>query len=124
MNNSKLFKQAHKIARNTVTEVGNYQIAFNLALEELRSKPSKVQKLKAVVYNVPDFIAPTILILCVTVLGGGFGGLMAYHGLINSIPVMYVLGSATIATMVVLLFTVIKAECSEFKYNYQQTLKV
>lgn len=124
MNNSKLFKQAHKIARNTVSEVGNYQIAFTLALEELRSKPSKVQKVKAVVCNLPDLIAPIILIVCVVMLGGGFGGLMTYHGLINSIPVMYVLGSATISVMVVLFFIIVKAECSEFKYNYQQSLKM
>lgn len=124
MNNSKLFKQAHKIARQTVAEVGNYQIAFKLALVELRNKPTKTQKVKAVLCNLPDFITPCVLILSVVLLGGGFGGLMAYHGLINSIPVMYVLGSATIAVMVVMLWAVIKTEIEEFTRNYHYSLKM
>lgn len=35
MNNSALFTQAHSIARDTVATVGNYQIAFTLALRSL-----------------------------------------------------------------------------------------
>lgn len=35
MNNSLIFKEAHTIARNTVATVGNYQIAFTLALRSL-----------------------------------------------------------------------------------------
>lgn len=34
MTKSELFKSAHKIARKTVLEVGNYMIAFSLALKE------------------------------------------------------------------------------------------
>ena len=34
MNKSALFTKAHKIARNTVKFVGNYSIAFSLALKE------------------------------------------------------------------------------------------
>lgn len=48
MNNSQLFKQAHKKARLTVDTVGDYQIAFTLALRELiaeNKKPVKVQLL-------------------------------------------------------------------------------
>lgn len=124
MNNSKLFKQAHKIARETVAQVGDYQIAFKLALIDLRGKPTTAKKVKAVLCNLPDFIAPCVLILVVVLLGGGFGGLMAYHGLVNSVPVMYVLGSATIAVMVVMLWNVVKTEMEEFKRNYHYTLKM
>ena len=35
MTKSELFKRAHKIARNTVAIVGNYSIAFKLALISL-----------------------------------------------------------------------------------------
>ena len=35
MTKSELFKKAHKIARNTVAIVGNYSIAFKLALISL-----------------------------------------------------------------------------------------
>lgn len=35
MNKSELFKRAHKMARNTVAIVGNYSIAFKLALIHL-----------------------------------------------------------------------------------------
>ena len=36
MNNKTLFIEAHKIARCTVAEVGDYQIAFKLALAEVK----------------------------------------------------------------------------------------
>lgn len=35
MNNSEMFKKAHKIARETVEVVGNYSIAFKLALKQV-----------------------------------------------------------------------------------------
>lgn len=35
MNNSEMFKKAHKIARQTVAVVGNYSIAFKLALKQV-----------------------------------------------------------------------------------------
>lgn len=35
MNNSEMFKKAHKIARETVELVGNYSIAFKLALKQV-----------------------------------------------------------------------------------------
>ncbi|CAM0051945.1 hypothetical protein VPHK460_0146 [Vibrio phage K460] len=124
MNNKQLFKQAHEIARNTVAEVGNYQIAFTLALGELRSVPTVAKKVKAFVYNIPSALMITVWILLLAGLGGGFGGLMAYHGLINSIPVMYILGSGLIAAMVVCVYTILKSELEEFKYNYLLSLKM
>ena len=44
MNKSKLFTHAHQIARNTVAQVGNYMIAFSLALRELYSMTTKTVK--------------------------------------------------------------------------------
>ena len=43
MEKSEMFKEAHKIARNTVEVVGNYSIAFKLALKTvwLAEKASK-----------------------------------------------------------------------------------
>ena len=35
MNKSTLFTQAHKIAKQTATKVGNYMIAFSLALKSI-----------------------------------------------------------------------------------------
>lgn len=44
MNNSALFKKAHKQARKTVSIVGDYQIAFTLALRELVAEQKKPVK--------------------------------------------------------------------------------
>ncbi|QHZ59788.1 hypothetical protein HWD03_gp109 [Alteromonas phage vB_AmeM_PT11-V22] len=41
MSNSQLFKEAHRVARNTVEQVGDYQIAFTLALRELIAEQRK-----------------------------------------------------------------------------------
>lgn len=46
MNNSALFKEAHKKARKTVSIVGDYQIAFTLALREVVAEQKKVVILK------------------------------------------------------------------------------
>lgn len=43
MDNKKLFTLAHKQARQTVDKVGDYQIAFTLALQELRQSESKLK---------------------------------------------------------------------------------
>lgn len=43
MDNKKLFTLTHKQARQTVDKVGDYQIAFTLALQELRQSESKLK---------------------------------------------------------------------------------
>lgn len=45
MNKSQLFKNAHKIARETVELVGDYRIAFSLALKNLYNEKTTEQKL-------------------------------------------------------------------------------
>ena len=54
-NNSVLFKQAHSIARDTVATVGNYQIAFTLALRSLYAKQKQVKP--AYNYDSADWVA-------------------------------------------------------------------
>lgn len=44
MDKSTLFNQAHQTARNTVAQVGNYMIAFSLALRELYSMTKNTAK--------------------------------------------------------------------------------
>ncbi len=44
MTKSELFKAAHKLARNTVKVVGNYSIAFSLALKETYKMTVKAVK--------------------------------------------------------------------------------
>jgi hypothetical protein len=44
MDKSKLFTQAHQIARDIVKAVGNYMIALSLALKELYSMTTKTAK--------------------------------------------------------------------------------
>ena len=44
MDKSTLFNQAHQTARNTVAQVGNYMIAFSLALKELYSMTKNTAK--------------------------------------------------------------------------------
>jgi hypothetical protein len=44
MDKSKLFTQAHQIAKDTVKAVGNYMIALSLALKELYSMTTKTAK--------------------------------------------------------------------------------
>lgn len=44
MDKSTLFNQSHQIARNTVAQVGDYMIAFSLALRELYSMSTKTVK--------------------------------------------------------------------------------
>ncbi len=63
MNNKTLFKKAHKQARKTVDQVGNYQIAFTLALKELRDQPSVAQKAYAVVNTLPTVLLFTLVVL-------------------------------------------------------------
>lgn len=41
MNNSELFKKAHQVAKQTVKAVGDYQIAFTLALRNLIAELKK-----------------------------------------------------------------------------------
>mgnify|MGYP000380247500 CR=1 FL=1 len=53
MNNSQLFKQAHSVARQTVKQVGDYQIAFTLALRELIAE-NKKPNYKTISINVLD----------------------------------------------------------------------
>lgn len=48
MTNSNIFKAAHKIARNTVRIVGNYSIAFSLALKSIYNKAVEVMAIKSV----------------------------------------------------------------------------
>lgn len=48
MTNSELFTKAHKIARNTVKFVGNYMIAFSLALKEVYKMTVKTLEEKAI----------------------------------------------------------------------------
>lgn len=44
MNKSQIFKKAHKIARDTVEIVGDYIIAFCLALKEVYAELKKLEK--------------------------------------------------------------------------------
>lgn len=46
MTKSEIFNSAHKIARNTVKFVGNYMIAFSLALKEVYKMTVKTMKQK------------------------------------------------------------------------------
>lgn len=124
MNNKTLFKKAHKIARQTVAEVGNYQIAFKLALIDLRLQPTTTQKIKAVVCNLPEVFSLLVLCTLFTVIGGGFGFMLSYHGILNELPIMYLSGSALIAAMVVCVYQVVTMETQSFIYNYKQDLKV
>ena len=48
MNKSELFKRAHKMARNTVAIVGNYSIAFKLALISLYKEMANKAYISAV----------------------------------------------------------------------------
>lgn len=48
MTNSEIFKSAHAMARNTVKFVGNYMIAFSLALKEVyKNMATKIVELKS-----------------------------------------------------------------------------
>ncbi|KMJ46699.1 hypothetical protein AB204_02465 [Xenorhabdus khoisanae] len=44
MNKSQIFSSAHKIAKNTVATVGNYMIAFSLALRDIYSSMNNTEK--------------------------------------------------------------------------------
>lgn len=66
MNNSQLFKNAHKQARKTVDQVGNYQIAFTLALRELIAEQKKpVKTLSEKIENSFSVIGTIILAVSV-----------------------------------------------------------
>jgi hypothetical protein len=48
MNKSTLFKKAHKIAKATVAAVGNYMVAFKLALIKLHKENKMENKTKTI----------------------------------------------------------------------------
>lgn len=50
MTNSEMFKKAHQIARETVEVVGNYSIAFKLALKQVWAYAKAVEK-KDITYS-------------------------------------------------------------------------
>lgn len=79
MNNKAKFIKAHSIARSTVTEVGDYQIAFKLALTELNKQPSKVSakvsaRVSNVVRNMLTASAKIVMIalICSIIVGLGY----------------------------------------------------
>ncbi|AUR92224.1 TMhelix containing protein [Vibrio phage 1.170.O._10N.261.52.C3] len=69
MTNSQKFQKAHKVARQTVSEVGNYQIAFKLALVELNQPKQKI--------DLKDTAFLWIGIVCMVALVISGGSLLA-----------------------------------------------
>lgn len=96
MNNSDRFTQAHKIARQTVAIVGNYQIAFTIALRDTyKPTPFTLPTIDndtiddtSVVIGLVLFVAFTV-ILSITM--GGFNPLALVTGMVLSGGVTIVL---------------------------------
>ncbi len=64
MTKSEIFKAAHEMARGTVKAVGNYMIAFSLALKEIRTflktaKPVRAPMTRANRFGKQTFVAAT-----------------------------------------------------------------
>ena len=51
MNKSAIFTKAHQIAKATVSVVGNYRIAFSLALKEVYAEMNQVVKVEKVIVH-------------------------------------------------------------------------
>jgi len=77
MDNKTLFIEAHKIARSTVAEVGNYQIAFKLALAEVKQAEAKkvstgervVNVVKSINLDNVGFMIVAVF-MCIVLFGG------------------------------------------------------
>ena len=131
MNNKTLFIEAHKIARSTVGQVGDYQIAFKLALAEikqaeaarLQNKATISQRFNAVCSVASDLLLIMVVVFAVVVLGGGFGGLMAHHGITNNIPEMMFCGGVFTLVCVWLAGIMVKSEIAMIPCNYNNALK-
>lgn len=114
MNNSDRFSYAHKIARQTVAIVGNYQIAFTIALRDTyKPAPFTLPTIDhdmiddvSVVVGLVLFVAFTV-ILSITM--GGFNPLALVTGTILA-------GSITIVlTMIVKAYTMAAEAFNEYK---------
>ena len=136
MNNSKKFLKAHEIARATRQEVGDYRIAFKLAMLELNSQPTKIEKVKktlksvfCVVKKSAKFVAKIdffemlafiFTILMVIVIFGGISWLTGYcciydHAMGNPKSAM-VEGVLTIGGITTLL-TILHMLLAEFSFE-------
>lgn len=100
MNNSKLFKAAHKQARATVSQVGDYQIAFTLALKELIAKQKQFDVVLADHVEVTGFIAGLVFVI-VSVMGwvsmGEFHPIVLVAGAASAIVIGAASAALTIA---------------------------
>lgn len=69
MNNSQLFKEAHSIARNTVEQVGDYQVAFTIALRGLIAKRKEAKKVCLLdAASIAFYSALLLLFVCIVLV--------------------------------------------------------
>ena len=136
MNNKTLFIEAHKIARSTVEQVGNYQIAFKLALEEVkhteRVKKSESIRLESkatiskrfnFVYNVAGDLSLTLLVVCLMLALSGLGLLLLTNSIKQESLLMAVCGGAFTLFCARFVAVMIKTEIDNFNYKYVNTFK-
>lgn len=61
MTNSEIFKTAHEMARGTVKAVGDYRIAFSLAIKEIRTFLAEGRTTRAPVDRTNRFTKPKMI---------------------------------------------------------------
>tara|TARA_R110002020_G_scaffold411233_1_gene620893 strand:+ start:181 stop:621 length:441 start_codon:yes stop_codon:yes gene_type:complete len=130
MNNKTLFIEAHKIARSTVAQVGDYQIAFKLALAEIKqaekvrleNKVTISQRIKAA-FSVASDLSLIMVVVCLILTFSGLGVALFANGIKHDVFAM-VLGGGVFALVCVWLAGVlVKSEIDMIPCNYNNALK-
>lgn len=130
MNNKTLFIEAHKIARSTVAEVGDYQIAFKLALAEIKQNEIVKQSQSVTItqrFNAVSSVASDlVLILFVVTLMLAFSGLgvaLFATGIKHDVFSMVLGGGVFSLVCVWLAGIMVKNEITMIPCNYHNALK-
>lgn len=133
MNNKTLFTEAHKIARSTVAEVGDYRIAFKLALVEvkqieaerlqkLKDDPTILQRVKAA-FSVASDLALITVVVCLILSFSGLGVALFANGMKHHVFTMVISGGVFALVCVWLAGLIVKSEIASIPCDYQNALK-
>tara|TARA_Y100001956_G_scaffold76746_1_gene86317 strand:- start:1250 stop:1648 length:399 start_codon:yes stop_codon:yes gene_type:complete len=130
MNNKTLFTEAHKIANATVAEVGDYRIAFKLALVEIKQneivKQSQsvtiAQRFNAVC-SVASDLALILFVVTLMIAFCGLGVALLTTGIKHDVFAMVLGGGVFSLVCVWLTGIMIKTEITMIPCNYDNALK-
>ena len=134
MNNKTLFTEAHKIARSTVAEVGDYRIAFKLALAEIKQDETVSLQNKAedtltisqrfnAVCSVASDLVLILFVVALVIAFSGLGVALLATGIKHDVFAMALGGGVFSLVCVWLVGIMVKNEITMIPCNYRNALK-